>query len=106
MIWNSLNATKDKLYNFFSPESADTSSLPVEEGDLILLATDGLFDNLPESFIVQQLSKLRVILNNFIMLNFFYFLKCIILFKFWISLLLYENAAPQTGVLKYGSKSL
>ncbi|XP_015910093.1 protein phosphatase PTC7 homolog [Parasteatoda tepidariorum] len=42
-----------------SPETADTSSLPVEEGDLILLATDGLFDNLPESVIVQQLSKLR-----------------------------------------------
>ncbi|XP_054710472.1 protein phosphatase PTC7 homolog [Uloborus diversus] len=42
-----------------SPESADTTSLPIEEGDLILLATDGLFDNLPESVIVQHLSKLR-----------------------------------------------
>ncbi|XP_035227400.1 protein phosphatase PTC7 homolog [Stegodyphus dumicola] len=42
-----------------SPESADTSSVPIEEGDLILLATDGLFDNLPESVIVQQLANLR-----------------------------------------------
>ncbi|GFQ85162.1 protein phosphatase PTC7 homolog [Trichonephila clavata] len=42
-----------------SPDTADTSSVPIEEGDLILLATDGLFDNLPESVIVQQLSKLR-----------------------------------------------
>lgn len=42
-----------------SPESAETLSFPVEEGDLILLATDGLFDNLPESVIVKQLSKLR-----------------------------------------------
>ncbi|CAL1267672.1 unnamed protein product [Larinioides sclopetarius] len=43
----------------YSPDTADTSSVPVQEGDLILLATDGLFDNLPESVIVQQLSKLR-----------------------------------------------
>lgn len=42
-----------------SPETADTSSFAVREGDLILLATDGLFDNLPENLIVQHLSKIR-----------------------------------------------
>ncbi|XP_076344822.1 protein phosphatase PTC7 homolog isoform X1 [Tachypleus tridentatus] len=42
-----------------SPESADTSSFRVEEGDLILVATDGLFDNLPENMILRELSKLR-----------------------------------------------
>lgn len=52
-------ANISNLVHSDGPESADTSSLPVEEGDLILVATDGLFDNLPESFIVQQLSKLR-----------------------------------------------
>lgn len=52
-------ANISNLVHSDSPESADTSSLPIEEGDLILLATDGLFDNLPESIIVQQLSKLR-----------------------------------------------
>nr|XP_037283052.1 protein phosphatase PTC7 homolog isoform X1 [Rhipicephalus microplus] len=42
-----------------SPESADTSSFPVQEGDLILMATDGLFDNLPENMIVNELAQLR-----------------------------------------------
>ncbi|XP_076312760.1 protein phosphatase PTC7 homolog isoform X2 [Tachypleus tridentatus] len=42
-----------------SPESAVTSSFQVQEGDLILVATDGLFDNLPENMILQELSKLR-----------------------------------------------
>ncbi|XP_023232950.1 protein phosphatase PTC7 homolog [Centruroides sculpturatus] len=41
------------------PELAETSSFVVQEGDLILLATDGLFDNLPDNMIVQHLSKLR-----------------------------------------------
>ncbi|XP_068155036.1 protein phosphatase PTC7 homolog fig [Drosophila tropicalis] len=39
------------------PESADSSRLPLQEGDLVLLATDGLFDNVPESLIVKTLSK-------------------------------------------------
>ncbi|KAH6931916.1 hypothetical protein HPB50_001468 [Hyalomma asiaticum] len=42
-----------------SPESAETSSFPVQEGDLILMATDGLFDNLPENMIVNELAQLR-----------------------------------------------
>ncbi|XP_064461225.1 protein phosphatase PTC7 homolog [Ornithodoros turicata] len=42
-----------------SPDSAATSSFPVQEGDLILMATDGLFDNLPENMIVSELAQLK-----------------------------------------------
>lgn len=40
------------------PESADTSSFVVQEGDMILLATDGLFDNVPVEMLETQLAKL------------------------------------------------
>jgi serine/threonine protein phosphatase PrpC len=46
---------------------AESSSFDVEEGDLILLGTDGLFDNMNEDMILDCLSKMKVI--N--MLNFF-----------------------------------
>lgn len=42
-----------------SPDSAESSSFSVEVGDLILLATDGLFDNLTDKAIVQQLAMLK-----------------------------------------------
>ncbi|XP_071945915.1 protein phosphatase PTC7 homolog [Antedon mediterranea] len=42
-----------------SPESASNKSLSVQEGDLILIATDGLFDNMSESMILKELSKLQ-----------------------------------------------
>ncbi|KAG1673491.1 Protein phosphatase PTC7 [Nymphon striatum] len=42
-----------------SPDTADTSSFKVQEGDLILLATDGLFDNVPDNMIINELSKLK-----------------------------------------------
>ena len=42
---------------YCSPESADTSHMHVEDGDLILLATDGVFDNLPDSILVTELRK-------------------------------------------------
>lgn len=42
-----------------SPESADTSQFTVRDGDLILVATDGLFDNMPDSLIVAELAKLK-----------------------------------------------
>lgn len=38
-----------------SPDSADTMSFPVKEGDVILLATDGVFDNVPESLLLDVL---------------------------------------------------
>lgn len=42
-----------------SPESADTLQFTVRNGDLILVGTDGLFDNMPDSMIVSELLKLE-----------------------------------------------
>jgi len=44
----------------FRPEAAATTSFRVEEGDLILLATDGLFDNLPAHLIENELKQFNV----------------------------------------------
>lgn len=40
-----------------SPESADTYSFPVEEGDVVLVATDGVFDNVPTSLLLDTLKQ-------------------------------------------------
>lgn len=40
---------------------AESSSFDVEEGDLILLGTDGLFDNMNEDMILDCLSKMKVL---------------------------------------------
>ncbi|KAK6483434.1 protein phosphatase PTC7-like protein [Huso huso] len=42
-----------------SPEAADSSSFDVQLGDIILTATDGLFDNMPDYMILQELKKLK-----------------------------------------------
>lgn len=42
-----------------SPESAQTSSFAVQAGDIILLGTDGLFDNMKEEMILQHISKMK-----------------------------------------------
>ncbi|KAG5314905.1 PPTC7 phosphatase, partial [Pseudoatta argentina] len=42
-----------------SPESADTSSFGVEDGDVILLATDGVFDNVPDQLLVTEMRKIE-----------------------------------------------
>ncbi|XP_016972739.1 protein phosphatase PTC7 homolog [Drosophila rhopaloa] len=42
-----------------SPESADTMSFPVRDGDVILIATDGVFDNVPEDLMLQVLSEVE-----------------------------------------------
>lgn len=39
---------------------ADSSSFDVQLGDIILTATDGLFDNMPDYMILQELKKLKV----------------------------------------------
>lgn len=44
---------------FFSPELAETTSFTVQEGDILLVATDGLFDNMPTHLIESELSALR-----------------------------------------------
>lgn len=43
-----------------SPEAADSSSFDVQLGDIILTATDGLFDNMPDYMILRELKKLKV----------------------------------------------
>lgn len=48
------------LFLFYSPEMAESSSFDVEEGDIILLGTDGLFDNMNEDMILDCLSKMKV----------------------------------------------
>ncbi|CAG2185721.1 PPTC7 [Mytilus edulis] len=42
-----------------SPSMADSSSFPVEEGDVIMLGTDGLFDNLTEDMLLRHISQLQ-----------------------------------------------
>ncbi|XP_075886528.1 protein phosphatase PTC7 homolog [Nelusetta ayraudi] len=42
-----------------SPDAADSSSFDVQLGDIILTATDGLFDNMPDHMILQELKKLK-----------------------------------------------
>ncbi|XP_076064354.1 protein phosphatase PTC7 homolog [Oratosquilla oratoria] len=41
------------------PESAETRDFPLEVGDLLMVATDGVFDNLPDSIIVKELGKVQ-----------------------------------------------
>ncbi|CAG9102395.1 hypothetical protein JYU34_022802 [Plutella xylostella] len=40
-----------------SPESAERSEFPVESGDVILVATDGVFDNVPEGVLAGELRR-------------------------------------------------
>lgn len=42
-----------------SPESADTLSFPVKDGDVILVATDGVFDNVPTNLLLDTLKEVR-----------------------------------------------
>jgi len=46
----------DTPRSFESPSDADTASIPIMIGDLIIMATDGLFDNLDLDEIVQEVS--------------------------------------------------
>lgn len=42
-----------------APESADRYEFSVEDGDVILLATDGVFDNVPTSVLVKEVGNLQ-----------------------------------------------
>jgi serine/threonine protein phosphatase PrpC len=42
-----------------TPESADRYEFSVEHGDVILLATDGIFDNIPDSVLVKEVGSLQ-----------------------------------------------
>lgn len=44
-----------------SPESADSLSFPVEDGDVILVATDGVFDNVPKKLLLDTLKSVSII---------------------------------------------
>lgn len=41
------------------PDSADTCNFPVEDGDVILVATDGVFDNVPDQMLLTELSRVQ-----------------------------------------------
>ena len=43
-----------------SPESASVSSFELAEGDFIVVATDGLWDNFPEPALVEEIAKIKV----------------------------------------------
>ncbi|RZF45301.1 hypothetical protein LSTR_LSTR011117 [Laodelphax striatellus] len=40
-------------------DSADTCNFPVEDGDVILVATDGVFDNVPDQMLLSELSRVQ-----------------------------------------------
>ena len=45
--------------DIISPSSAESREFEVEAGDLLLVATDGVFDNLPVSSILEHLDGLQ-----------------------------------------------
>lgn len=47
-----------------SPESADTLSFPVQNGDVILAATDGVFDNVPTDLLLDILKDVSFVFSN------------------------------------------
>uniref|UniRef100_A0A1A9WPP8 Protein phosphatase n=1 Tax=Glossina brevipalpis TaxID=37001 RepID=A0A1A9WPP8_9MUSC len=48
-----------------SPYSADTLSIPVQVGDAILVATDGVFDNVPEELLLDVLKEVEGVTDPF-----------------------------------------
>jgi len=44
----------------FSPNLASVTSFNVEENDFIIIATDGLWDNLPDVTILEEMKKIKV----------------------------------------------
>lgn len=55
---NTSSGEPSNLFND-SPEMAEVSSFQLCEGDFIVIATDGLWDNLDESTILKEISKLK-----------------------------------------------
>ena len=54
----------DTPRSFESPTDADTASIPIMIGDLIIMATDGLYDNLDLDEIVQEVSAWELSHHN------------------------------------------
>jgi len=42
-----------------SPDLAETTSFTVQEGDIIILGTDGLFDNMKDEMIIKHINRLK-----------------------------------------------
>ena len=55
------------MFLYFSPDLASVSSFHVEENDFIVIATDGLWDNLPDATILEELKQIKVNMNNFLL---------------------------------------
>src|SRR5689334_869736 len=55
------NSSQTQQFLSDSPENAECKSFDVQEGDLILLATDGLFDNLSDEAIEKEIQNLTVV---------------------------------------------
>jgi len=48
------------------PEAADRYEFNVEDGDVIILATDGVFDNVPDALLVEQVSSIKGCTNDLV----------------------------------------
>ena len=55
-----------------SPDNASTSSIQLDEGDFIVVATDGLWDNLTEKELLVEIANIKVSAVFFSLI----FLKC------------------------------
>jgi serine/threonine protein phosphatase PrpC len=52
------------VFYFNSPDHASVTSFNVEENDFIVIATDGLWDNLSDSTIIEEIKKITVSVNR------------------------------------------
>ena len=48
-----------------SPSQSSQATVQLQEGDLLVAATDGLFSNMYDEDIASHLSKVKVRMNNF-----------------------------------------
>jgi serine/threonine protein phosphatase PrpC len=51
---------KEINFHLFSPDQASITSFNVEENDFIVIATDGLWDNLPDLTVLEEIKKITV----------------------------------------------
>jgi protein phosphatase PTC7 len=49
------------------PDSADQYEFSVEDGDVILMATDGIFDNVPDRMLVEEMDKVQHCKDEFVL---------------------------------------
>jgi len=60
------------------PESADRYEFNVQDGDVIIMATDGIFDNVPDSILVAEIRlfelKISITFNRLILLDLIFLL--------------------------------